>query len=85
MIRLTAKAGTIPLVTGLAAATVLSGSALFAVVRSGCDDPGRYEERGGVVELIGGCVSAEDLPVSPEIPTDPDTRPLGDGHLPNRY
>ncbi len=85
MTGLTAKAGTLPLITGFATATALSGVALFTVVSSGCDEPGRYEEREGVVELVGGCVSAEDVPVAPEVPTEPDTRPLGDGHGQSRY
>ncbi|MBB5067330.1 hypothetical protein BJ969_000418 [Saccharopolyspora gloriosae] len=60
-----ASTGTLSLVGGIALATVLSAAAVFAVAQSGCDDPGTYRERDGVVELIGGCVQAEDLPVTP--------------------
>ncbi|MGW0890653.1 hypothetical protein [Saccharopolyspora sp. NPDC002578] len=60
-----ASTGTLSLVGGVALATVLSAAAVFAVAQSGCDDPGTYRERDGVVELIGGCVQAEDLPVTP--------------------
>ncbi|QUH00176.1 hypothetical protein HUO13_04540 [Saccharopolyspora erythraea] len=68
MARLTATTGTLPLLSGLAAATALSGLAIFAVVQSGCDDPGSYRPRDGVLELVGGCVQPDDLPVSPQLP-----------------
>ncbi|WP_243789946.1 hypothetical protein [Saccharopolyspora gloriosae] len=72
---------TFPLVGGITVATVLSAAAVFAVAQTGCDDPGSYRERDGVVELIGGCVQPEDLPVTPapqledsphSLPTDTD-------------
>ncbi|MCA1189940.1 MULTISPECIES: hypothetical protein [unclassified Saccharopolyspora] len=61
-----ASTGTLPLVGGIAVAAVLSAGAVFAVAQAGCDEPGSYRQQDGVVELIGGCVQAEDLPVSPE-------------------
>lgn len=77
MARLTSATGTIPLVTGIVTATALSGAAVFTVVGAGCDDPGRYRPHGGVVELIGGCITREDLPVVPARQPDPAQRPLG--------
>ncbi|CAM00237.1 hypothetical protein A8924_1297 [Saccharopolyspora erythraea NRRL 2338] len=69
MARLTATTGTLPLISGLAAATALSGLAIFAVVQSGCDDPGSYRTRDGALELVGGCVQPDDLPVNTRLPT----------------
>jgi hypothetical protein len=81
MARLTPAAGTLPMLAGITAATVLSGVAVFTVVRSGCDDPGRYESRDGVMQLIGGCVAERDLPVVPEPRGEFEPRPLGK-HVP---
>ncbi len=67
MARLASAADTVPLITGLAVATVLSGAAVFTVVSSGCDQPGRYQTRAdGMVELVGGCLTSNDLPVVPQ-------------------
>lgn len=85
MTRRTATADMAPLITGLAAATALAGAALFTVVGSSCNDPGQYEIRDGVVQLIGGCISREDLPVAPEEPGEIAPRPLGSAHAPDRY
>ncbi|MGW1676493.1 hypothetical protein [Saccharopolyspora sp. NPDC002376] len=60
----------LPLVTGVATAAALSGAAVFAVLQSGCDDPGAYRVRDDVVELIGGCLQPDDLPISPRPPAD---------------
>jgi hypothetical protein len=86
MARLTPSAGAVPLVTGIAVATALSGAAVFTVFRSGCENPGRYQPHDGVVELTGGCIKADDLPVTPQQrerltpkpddhPADPSTKP----------
>ncbi|PKW14351.1 hypothetical protein [Saccharopolyspora spinosa] len=75
MTRLTPMNSAFPLVTGLVTAAALSGVAVFAVLQSGCDEPGSYRSQDGVVELIGGCLKPDDLPVNPRYPTD--TRPLG--------
>ncbi|WP_433871399.1 hypothetical protein [Saccharopolyspora sp. CA-218241] len=75
MRRLSPASGAVPLVTGIVAATALSGAAVVAVLRSGCDDPGVYEARDGVVELIGGCLHPDDLPVTTRDPEQP--MPLG--------
>lgn len=77
MTRLTLSAGAFPLIAGVAAATALSGAAVFTVLRSGCDDPGVYRTHDGVVELVGGCLSRDDLPALPQ-PQTP--RPLGIAH-----
>jgi hypothetical protein len=74
MARLTLSAGTFPLVAGIAAATALSGAAVFTVFRSGCDSPGVYRAHDGVIELVGGCLNRADLPALPERQTQ---RPLG--------
>ncbi|MGP4019703.1 hypothetical protein [Saccharopolyspora sp. 5N708] len=75
MTRLTPTTSAFPLVTGIVAAAALSGAAVLAVLNSGCDEPGAYRSNDGVVELIGGCLKSDDLPVSPRHPTD--VRPLG--------
>lgn len=75
MTRLTPMNSAFPLVAGIATAAALSGAAVFAVLQSGCDEPGSYRSHDGVVELIGGCLKPDDLPVNPRYPTD--TRPLG--------
>jgi hypothetical protein len=82
MARLTPSAGTLPLVTGIAAATALSGAAVFTVIRSGCEDPGVYQFHDGVVELIGGCVQPQDLPVVPAREPGFTPRPMGSAHHP---
>lgn len=55
----------VPLVTTAAVAAALTGAAVFTVDQAGCDDPGTWVIRGGTVELVGGCVDREDLPVAP--------------------
>ncbi|MFR9729985.1 hypothetical protein ACL03H_12205 [Saccharopolyspora sp. MS10] len=72
-----ASAGALPLAGGVAAAAILSATAVFAVSQAGCEDPGSYRQRDGVVELIGGCVRAEDLPVGPA-PRLGEAEPAGD-------
>ncbi|WP_017976544.1 hypothetical protein [Actinopolyspora halophila] len=66
MTRASTAGGAISLVAGILTATVLCAVAVFTVVGSGCEDPGSYERRGGVLELVNGCVSRGDLPVSAE-------------------
>lgn len=71
MLRLTHSSGTVPLVTGITTAAVLSGLAIITVAHAGCDNPGAYQPHNGVVELIGGCVAREDLPLVPRPPMPP--------------
>ncbi len=67
----------LPLITGIAAATALSGAAVLAVAHSGCQDPGAYRSRDdGVVELIGGCLQPDDLPITPQPRSELQRRPL---------
>lgn len=74
MLRLTLSAGATSLFAGLAVAAALSGVAVVTVAHAGCEHPGTYQPRGGVVELIGGCVTPDDLPY----PHAPQPRePLG--------
>lgn len=49
----------------MVAAVALTGAAAFTVEQAGCDDPGVWVFRNGSVELVGGCVDREDLPVAP--------------------
>ena len=58
-------AGVVPLAGALAAATALAGVAVFTVNSASCADPGQYVQRGGQVELVGGCVDPADLPAVP--------------------
>ena len=77
MAPLTPSTGAFGLVFGVATAVALSGGAVLTVLQSGCDDPGNYQFRDGVVELAGGCLRPDDFPVAPEEPESPP-RPLGD-------
>lgn len=68
--------GALPLAAALSAAALLTGAAVFTVVRVNCHDPAQYVQHNGIVELIGGCVGKDDLPVGPKQPeqTTPDQR-----------
>ncbi|MDQ2584694.1 MULTISPECIES: hypothetical protein [Saccharothrix] len=65
----------LPLVGVVATAAALTGAAFFSVAHAGCAETGRFVERGGVVEFVGGCVDAEDLPT---VPPRVDNARLGD-------
>lgn len=65
MAPLTHSRSALGLVTGFTVAAALSGGAVLTVANSGCDDPGSYQFRDGVVELVGGCLQPGDLPVRP--------------------
>ncbi|GAY13117.1 hypothetical protein TOK_2036 [Pseudonocardia sp. N23] len=59
----------------LLAAGVLAVLAVLTVRSAGCDDPGRYELRGGTYELVGGCIAPGDVLVpqpTPMLPPDAD-------------
>lgn len=75
MAPLTPSTGAFGLVFGVATAVALSGGAVLTVLQSGCDDPGSYQFRDGVVELAGGCLQPDDFPVTSEGPENPP-RPL---------
>jgi hypothetical protein len=55
--------GSLSMVGAVAAAVALSGVAVLTVTSAGCPDPGRFVERNGVVELVGGCLR-------PDLPAD---------------
>ncbi|MBW4719188.1 hypothetical protein [Saccharothrix obliqua] len=58
--------GVVPLVGAVATAVVLTGAAFFTVAHAGCADAGRFVERDGVVEFVGGCVDDVHLPTVPK-------------------
>jgi hypothetical protein len=70
-----------PVGVTVAVAAVLAGAAAVTADRAGCDDPGTWVERGGAVELVGGCLDSADLPVAPPparpAPDAPAAVPLG--------
>ncbi|WP_433268418.1 hypothetical protein ACQPZF_04195 [Actinosynnema sp. CS-041913] len=57
----------LPLVGAVATAVTLTGAAFFTVAHAGCADTGRFVERDGVVEFVGGCVDGHRLPAVPKI------------------
>lgn len=67
-----ARSSTLALASSLAVAAGLIGAAFLTVQHAGCDDPGHFVTRAGVVELVGGCVAAGDL-VVPGAPAGPAT------------
>jgi hypothetical protein len=73
----------LPVAAATVAATALAGVAVFTVSNAGCADPGRYVQRDGHVELVGGCVDSQDLPQLPavannnHVPVQPASTPLG--------
>ncbi|GAA2797857.1 hypothetical protein [Crossiella cryophila] len=70
------SSGALPLAVALSTAALLTGAAVFTVVRVNCHDPGKYVQHSGIVELVGGCVEQDDLPVGPKQsePVKPDDR-----------
>ena len=57
----------LPLVGAVATAVALTGAAFFTVAHAGCADSGRFVERDGVVEFVGGCVDSHELPAVPRV------------------
>ncbi|RKT52558.1 hypothetical protein [Saccharothrix australiensis] len=57
----------VPLVGAVATAVALTGAAFFTVAHAGCAETGRFVERDGVVEFVGGCVDGRDLPAVPKV------------------
>jgi hypothetical protein len=55
----------------LLAAAVLGTLAIVTVEQAGCTDPGHYVAVQGGYELVGGCLSPDDLvvPAAPSAPT----------------
>ena len=70
-----------PVVVTTAVAAVLAFAALVTANQAACDDPGSYVLAPGGVQLVGGCLRSDDLPVPPtpdERPAPPSTPPVGD-------
>jgi len=71
-----------PVAATVAMAAVLTGAAAVTADRAGCADPGSWVVRSGSVELVGGCLDSENLPVAPPparpAPDAPPAVPLGD-------
>jgi hypothetical protein len=59
----------------LLAAGVLALLAVLTVRSAGCDDPGRYELRGGTYELVGGCIAPGDVLVPAPAPAPAAAEP----------
>ncbi|WP_158842414.1 hypothetical protein [Saccharothrix deserti] len=57
----------LPLVGAVATAVALTGAAFFTVAHAGCAETGRFVDRDGVVEFVGGCVDGQDLPAVPRV------------------
>jgi hypothetical protein len=60
-------AAVLPLVGAVATAVALTGAAFFTVAHAGCQETGHFEQRGGVLQFVGGCVDGQDLPAVPKI------------------
>jgi len=70
-----------PVVVTTAVAAVLACAAIATAHHAACDDPGSYVLAPGGVQLVGGCLRSDDLPVPPaphEQPAPPPAAPVGD-------
>jgi hypothetical protein len=63
-----------PIVVTTAVAAGLACAAIVTADQAACDDPGRYVLAPGGVQLVGGCLHSDDLPVAPPMPPPP--RPI---------
>lgn len=71
-----------PVAVPSAVAAMLACAAVVTANQAACDEPGRYVLAPGGVQLVGGCLHRDDLPVAP--PADeqfppPPAQPLGLG------
>jgi hypothetical protein len=66
------RAALAPIAVTLAAGALMAGAAVFTVTQAECDDPGRYVQRDGGYELVGGCLEPGDLPVGPAVEVESD-------------
>jgi hypothetical protein len=66
------RAALAPIAATMAAAALLTGTAIFTVAQAECDDPGRYVYQNGGYELVGGCLEPGDLPVGPPPDAEPE-------------
>lgn len=58
-------AAVLPLFGAVAAAVALAGAAVFTVSQAACPNPGHYVHEGVTLQLVGGCVSRDELPTAP--------------------
>ena len=65
MARGTRSTGAVALASAAAAALTLAGVAVFTVTSAGCANAGEYVQNGTQIELVGGCLEADDLPPAP--------------------
>jgi hypothetical protein len=62
-------------------AALLACAAVVTANQAGCDEPGSYVIAPGGVQLVGGCLRSDDLPVAPPVPEQsappPAVEPVG--------
>ena len=69
-------ASALPLAGAALAAVALGGVAVFSVQQASCADPGRYiQHDDGQVELVGSCVSPDNLPPAQHPETNEPVQP----------
>ncbi len=67
-----------PIAVTTAVAVGLACAAIVTADQAACDDPGRYVLAPGGVQLVGGCLRSDDLPVAPPAPSPPrPAEPVG--------
>lgn len=74
------RAHWMPVAVTTAVAALLACAAVITANQAACDEPGSYVFAPGGVELVGGCLRGDDLPVdlpvAPPPPEDPPTPPV---------
>lgn len=69
-----------PVVVTTAVAAVLACAAILTANHAACAEPGSYVLAPGGVQLVGGCLRSNDLPVAPPVdhqPAAPPAEPAG--------
>ncbi|MGH3910706.1 MAG: hypothetical protein ACRDRM_07720 [Pseudonocardiaceae bacterium] len=66
-----------PVAVTSAVAGLLVGAAVITANQAACDDPGSYVLAPGGVQLVGGCLHSDDVPVGPP-PDQQFPRPLAE-------
>lgn len=61
------RARWMPVAVTTAVAALLAGAAVFTADQAACDEPGRYVLAPGGVQLVGGCLQEDQLPVAPPL------------------
>lgn len=59
-----------PVVVTSAVAALLACAAVVTANEAACDEPGSYVVAPGGVQLVGGCLRSDDLPVAPPMPPE---------------